>query len=141
MESKHLQISFAAPPLVLDFLSFVYRITFVDNWKSHPNLINGFYRTSEFSIAAPLDSWIRLFTAMRDLDRGIYVNRCALLAFAIYLQSRNLHKDLHIDNMPDFVSGEDVPISISLVMSTGLFEQCMQDVTFSEISDSKFDIS
>lgn len=140
MEEKHLCVSFASPALVLDILSFVYRISFVDHWKTYPNLMNGFYRTSDFSIAAKISSWKALFSAMSKLGNEVYMNRNALLAFAVYVQVRNMESGFSSIQMPDFASGEGATSDIAAMMSTGIFESCMGSITFTELSENPFNI-
>ena len=140
MGDKYLKISFIAPALVLDFLSFVYRITYVDHWKTQPNLMDGFYRTDDFSIAARVSSWESLFFAMTKLSNEIYMNRNALLAFAVYVQTRNLDPKFSEINMPDFISGENATSDIAASMSIGIFESCMDAISTTEISNKPFKI-
>lgn len=140
MGENYLQVSFASPALVLDLLTFIFRLSFIDHWNKYPNRMEGFYRTSDFSITAPVCSWTDLFTAMAELPNEVYMNRNALLAFAVYVQSRNLDKRLDVPSMPDFVAGEQASSDIAASMSVAIFEACMADITAVNVSNKPFEI-
>lgn len=136
MGEKYIQVSFAAPAAVLDFLSFIYRLAFIDEWKSASGIIGGFYRTSMFSIAAPVNSWVELFKVMRDLDSTYFSNRVGLLAFAVFVQIRTYDSEFEqFENMPDFASIDD-----PVLIKKGLFVYEMDNITFVEKSNQKFTV-
>lgn len=131
----HIKVSFAAPAAVLDFLSFVYRITFIDEWTNNKRLMDGFYRAGMFSISAPVESWKKLFFAMKRLDPIYFHDRVGLLVFATFLQVRKFDRTLDIQDMPDFVNIND-----PVLIKRGLFEIEMMNITNVEKSNIEFSI-
>lgn len=132
----HIQVSFAAPAVVLDFLSFIYRLSFIDEWKTATNTMDGFYRTGMFTVAAPVGSWVRLFKAMKTLDSSYFSNRVGLLAFAVFVQFRPFAPEFEqFSDMPDFASMDD-----PVLIKKGLFAYEMDKITFIEKSHTSFAI-
>lgn len=135
-DKKYIKVSFVAPAVVLDFLSFLYRIAFINEWKENPGLMDGFYRTSMFSIAAPVESWKQLFVCISTLDPSYFHDRIGLLVFAVFLQTREFDSSfIEIDNMPDFVNDND-----PVLIKKGMFELEMGKITNVEEQALKFDI-
>ena len=125
VDTRYIKVSFAAPAVVLDFLSFIYRITFIDEWQKNYGTMDGFYRVDMFSIAAPVTSWANLFNHMKQLDPVYFHDRIGLLAFSVFMQIRKFDKVLEsIEDMPDFVNIND-----PVLLKKGLFEIEMTKIT------------
>ena len=115
---NYIKVSFAAPATVLDFLSFLYRITFINEWVTNRLTMDGFYRVDMFSVAAPVGSWEVLFQRMKRLDPVYFNDRIGLLVFAVFLQVRKFDPVLEgIEGVPDFVNEND-----PILIKRGLFE-------------------
>lgn len=134
--TPHIKVSLAAPAAVLDFLSFLYRVTFINEWQDNKGLLDGFYRVGMFSIAAPVSSWEKLFLAMKRLDPIYFHDRIGLLVFATFLQVRKFDQTFeNIQDMPDFVNLND-----PVLLKRGLFEIEMANITNVEKSGTSFSI-
>ena len=136
MEEKYIRVSFAAPAVVLNFLSFLYRITFIDEWQKNKGLMNNFYRSGTFSVAAPVSAWVDFFNTMKGLNPVYFHDRIGLLVFAVYLQISKFDDAFDaIKDMPDFVSTDD-----PILIKKGLFEIEMTNITNIEKSTTPFDV-
>ena len=136
MEEKYIKISFAAPAVVLNFLSFLYRITFIDEWQKNKGLMNNFYRSGTFSVTAPVSTWVAFFNTVKGLNPVYFHDRIGLLVFAVYLQIRKFDEAFDtIKDMPDFVSMDD-----PILIKKGLFEIEMTNITNIEKSTTPFDV-
>ena len=136
MEDKYIKVSFAAPAVVLNFLSFLYRITFIDEWQKNKGLMTGFFRAGTFSVAAPVSSWVALFNTVKSLNPIYFHDRIGLLVFAVYLQIRKFDDAFDtIKDMPDFVSTDD-----PILIKKGLFEIEITNITNIEKSSTPFNV-
>ena len=136
MEEKYIRVSFAAPAVVLNFLSFLYRITFIDEWQKNKGLMNNFYRSGTFSVAAPVSAWVAFFNTVKGLNPVYFHDRIGLLVFAVYLQISKFDDAFDtIKDMPDFVSTDD-----PILIKKGLFEIEMTNITNIEKSTTPFDV-
>ena len=136
MEEKYIRVSFAAPAVVLNFLSFLYRITFIDEWQKNKGLMNNFYRSGTFSITAPVSAWVAFFNTVKGLNPVYFHDRIGLLVFAVYLQISKFDDAFDtIKDMPDFVSTDD-----PILIKKGLFEIEMTNITNIEKSTTPFDV-
>ena len=134
VENHFVKVSFASPAVVLDFLSFLYRLAFIDEWEDCQWLMNGFYRVDLFSVAAHTSAWLKLFDRMQHLNPIYFNNRIGLLVFAVFMQVRKFDKSFEaIDKMPDFVSIND-----PVLIKKGLFEIAMDTITDVERAASPF---
>jgi len=115
-------ITFATPAVLLDFTSFLYRVSFLSDYKLNSDLIRHFERTGTFTVSAGVRSWSRLFMYLETLDESYFNNRYGMLIFSIYVSLRNLPEFAflqitdRLENDPFFEKKK-------------LFESCMNGIT------------
>lgn len=123
--AKTVSISFVAPAVLLDFLAFLYRLSFVDG-KYDPSFVPPIWdwkRISEFEVATHLFHLRNLFKSLDELDEHYFHTRQGMLVFSVYVSLRN-HPAIEDIVLKDRVSEND-----PVLEKRKLFEACMNDIT------------
>lgn len=122
----NLSFSFEAPQVVNEFILFLVRKTFVDDYMREGkltglDLVSGFKRTGVFSIEAPVEKWKKLFLYLDQMEDFEFSTRSGMIIFSLYVNVKNM------DEFSDLVIKDRSPLEDDPILEKKrLFEACMR---------------